>query len=35
LIQREVIQNSNLNSLINDLSSEGKLVHFLKTMGLS
>ena len=35
LIQKEVIQNSSLDQLINDLSSEIKLANFLKTMGLS
>lgn len=35
LIQERVIQNSNMDQLLNDLSSEEKLVNFLKTMGLS
>ena len=35
LIQQQVIQRSNLDQLLNDLSSEEKLANFLKTMGLS
>jgi len=35
LIQKEVIRRSNLDQLMEDLSSEEKLAHFLKTMGLS
>ena len=35
LIQKQVIQNSSLDQLSNDLSSELKLANFLKTMGLS
>lgn len=34
LIQERVIQNSNMNQLLNDLSSEEKLANFLKTMGM-
>lgn len=35
LIQKEVIQKASLDRLVNDLSSEVKLAHFLQTMGLS
>ena len=35
LIQKEVIHRSNLDQLMNDLSSDEKLANFLKTMGLS
>jgi len=35
LIQKQVIQKSRIDKLINDLSSESKLANFLKTMGLS
>ena len=35
LIQKEVIQKASLGRLMNDLSSEVKLAHFLQTMGLS
>lgn len=35
MIQKQVIQKSSLDQLINDLSSEAKLATFLKTMGLS
>jgi cell division protein FtsL len=35
LIQKQVIQKSSLDQLINDLSSEDKLANFLRTMGLS
>jgi len=35
LIQKQVIQNSSLDQLINNLSSESKLANFLNTMGLS
>ena len=35
MIQKQVIQNSSLDQLNNDLSSEEKLANFLKTMGLS
>ena len=34
LIQERVIQNSNMDQLLNDLSSEEKLANFLKTMGM-
>ena len=34
-IQKEVIQKASLDRLVNDLSSEVKLAHFLQTMGLS
>ncbi len=35
LIQEQVIQSSNLDQLINGLSSEERLAAFVKTMGLS
>ena len=35
MIQKQVIQNSSLDQLNKDLSSEEKLANFLKTMGLS
>jgi hypothetical protein len=35
LIQERVIQNSHMDQLLNDLSSEEKLSNFLNTMGLS
>ncbi len=35
LIQKRVIQNSQLDQLLSDLSSEEKLAYFLKTMGLA
>lgn len=34
LIQERVIQNSNMDQLLNDRSSEEKLANFLKTMGM-
>lgn len=35
LIQKQVITNSSIERLLNDLSSERKLANFLRTMGLS
>ncbi|MBI1792637.1 MAG: hypothetical protein HYR70_00410 [Chloroflexi bacterium] len=35
LIQKVVIQKASLDRLVNDLSSEVKLAHFLQTMGLA